>query len=84
MIFDSLAAASIARGLKDRVEGLVLVADGIQIKSEELLAPALLCHKEPARATGLCLLLAGSLWHKGVYNRTFQGIEATYPLCLMP
>ena len=24
--------------------------------------PALLCHKEPA---GLCLLLAGSLWHKG-------------------
>ena len=29
--------------------------------------PALLCHKEPARAskdqTGLCLLLAGSFWH---------------------
>ena len=38
-----------------------------------LLAPAILCHKEPARAskvpTTLCLLLAGSLWHEGDYNR---------------
>ena len=25
-------------------------------------------------------LLAGSLWHKGAYNRTFPCMEATYPL----
>ena len=31
--------------------------------------------------TGLCLLLAGSLWHKGANNRTFPCMEATYPLC---
>ena len=36
-----------------------------RIKSEELLAPALLCHKEPALGGVFCLLLAGSLWHKG-------------------
>ena len=30
-----------------------------------MLAPAILCHKEPARELGVfCLLLAGSLWHK--------------------
>ena len=27
------------------------------------------------------LLLAGSLWHKGAYNRTFPCMEATYLLC---
>ena len=57
--------------------------------------PALLCHKEPARRIQspllgalerkipplgeFCLLLAGSLWHKGAYNRTFLCMEATYP-----
>ena len=56
--------------------------------SEELLR-CLLCHKEPARRIqspllgAFCLLLAGSLWHKGAYNRTFQCMEANYPY-LMP
>ena len=27
------------------------------------------------------MLLTGSLWHKGAYNRTFTCMEATYPLC---
>ena len=46
--------------------------------------PALLCHKEPARRIqspllgAFCLLLAGSLWHKGAYNRTFPWMEANY------
>ena len=46
-----------------------------RIKSEELLTPALLCDKEPS-----FLPYAGSLWHKGAYNRTFPCMEATYPL----
>ena len=50
----------------------------VEVRSEELLTPALLCHKEP---TSLCLPYAGSLWHKVAYNRTFQCMEATYPLC---
>ena len=29
-----------------------------------------------------CLLLAGSLWHKGAYNRTFPCIEANYPYAI--
>ena len=51
--------------------------------SEELLR-CLLCHKEPARCIqspllgAFCLLLAGSLWHKGAYNRTFPCMEANY------
>ena len=28
----------------------------------------------------LCLLLAGSLWHEGAYNRAFQCMEVAYPL----
>ena len=60
-----------------------------------LLVPAILCHKEPARASKspysvlwnakyphwgvFCLLLAGSLWHKGAY-RTFPCMEANYPM----
>ena len=39
-------------------KGRVLHLD-VEERSEELLAPALLCHKEPARASK-----AGSLWHK--------------------
>ena len=52
--------------------------------SEELLR-CLLCHKEPAPRIqspllgAFCLLLAGSLWHKGAYNRTFPCMEANYP-----
>ena len=37
--------------------------------TEELRAPALICHKEP---TGLCLPYAGSLWHKGAYSNTMK------------
>ena len=33
--------------------------------------------KPPTRV--FCLLLAGSLWHKGAYNRTFPCMEANYP-----
>ena len=50
-----------------------------------LLRQCLLCHKEPARRIqsplqgAFCLLLAGSLWHKGAYNRTFPCMEANYP-----
>ena len=51
----------------------------VEVRSEELLAPALLCHKERARASKAPY--AGSLWHKGAYNRTFPCMEATYPLC---
>ena len=63
-----------------------LVHLDVEVRSEELLAPALLCHKEPARASkapieGYFLPYAGSLWHKGAYNRTFPCREATYPLC---
>ena len=49
--------------------------------SEELLW-CLLCHKEPAPRIqspllgAFCLLLAGSLWHKGAYSRTFLCMEA--------
>ena len=42
----------------------------VEVRSEELLSPAILCHKEIARAsqerndqTSNFLLLAGSLWH---------------------
>ena len=43
-------------------------------------SPPVLCHKEPARASKapyhfvfvFCLLPAGSLWHKGSYNRTYE------------
>ena len=49
--------------LRDRTDKLVLTILIV------LLAPALLYHKQPARASkdpiGLCLLLAGSLWYKG-------------------
>ena len=56
-----------------------LVHLDVEVRSEDLLALALLCHKEPARASKAPY--AGSLWHKGAYNRTFQCIEACYPLC---
>ena len=29
-----------------------------------------------------CPLLAGSLWHKGAYNRTFPCMEANYPYAI--
>ena len=57
-------------------------------------SPAILCHKEPARASKaplgalerkmgvFCLLLAGSLWHKGAYNRTFPCMEDNYPYAI--
>ena len=37
-----------------------------------ILAPTVFCHKEPARRIRriFCLLLDGSLWHKGDYNKT--------------
>ena len=50
--------------------------------------PALLRHKEPARLIqspllgAFCLLLAGSLRHKGAYNRTFPCMEANYPYAI--
>ena len=50
-----------------------------------LLRQCLLCHKEPARRIqspllgAFCLLHAGSLWHKGAYNRIFPCMEANYP-----
>ena len=53
-----------------------------------LLRQCLLCHKEPARRIqspllgAFCLLLAGSLWHKGAYNRTFPCMEANYPYAI--
>ena len=28
------------------------------------------------------MLLSGSLWHKGAYNRTFPCMEATYPYAI--
>ena len=47
--------------------------------------PALLCHKEPARRItkspflgAFFLILCGSLWHKGAYNRTSLWMEAKY------
>ena len=46
--------------------------------------PALLCHKEPARASKArntphwVLPYAGSLWHKGAYNRTKPRHSSTY------
>ena len=46
--------------------------------SQVMLAPAILCHKEPARASKAPLLLAGSLWHKGAYNRTFPCMETNF------
>ena len=55
--------------------------------SEELLR-CLLCHKEPARRIqspllgAFCLLLAGSLWHKGAYKWTFPCMEANYPYAI--
>ena len=54
------------------------------IRYHDVATPALLCHKEPARRIQrevFCLLLAGSLWHKGAYNRNFPCMEATYPIC---
>ena len=37
-----------------------------QVRDHDVATPALLCHKEPAQGMGVfCLLLAGSLWHKG-------------------
>ena len=29
-----------------------------------------------------CMLLAGSLWHKGAYNRSFPCMEANYPYAI--
>ena len=50
--------------------------------SRVMLAPALLCHKEPARRIQSPRLGAGSLWHKGACNRTFPCMEATYPYAI--
>ena len=66
---------------------LSLVESFIELKYFHIVAtPALLCHKEPTRRIQSPLLgalerllLAGSLWHKGAYNRTFPCMEATYP-----
>ena len=33
-------------------------------------------------AGAFCLLLAGSLWHKAAYNRTFPCMEANYPYAI--
>ena len=49
---------------------LSLVESLIELKYfQDVATPALLCHKEPARRIqspkAPCLLLAGSLWHKG-------------------
>ena len=55
--------------------------------SEELLCQCLLCHKEPAcrfqspLLGAFCLLLAGSLWHKGPLKGPFR---AWKPTILMP
>ena len=61
-----------ALSLVGRVEiVLSLVETFIELKYFHSVAtPALLCHKEPARRIQspigvFCLLLAGSLWHKG-------------------
>ena len=39
-------------------------------------------HLKPPTRGVFCLLLAGSLWHKGAYNRTFLCMEATYPYAI--
>ena len=62
---------------------------------EVSLAQALVCHKVPDRASkdpmGYPLSYAGSLWHKGAFNRSFQCTKANSsirdisfkdPLCL--
>ena len=55
--------------------------------SEELLL-CLLCHKDLGRRIqspllgAFCLLLAGSLWHRGAYNRTFPCMKANYPYAI--
>ena len=67
--------------------GTRLVHLDVEDQVEEMLEPALLCHKEPARriqspllgALERKILLAGSLWHKGAYNRTFPCMEALMP-----
>ena len=63
-IFIIIAKLSLTR----RSLRIRLVHLDVEDSSEELLAPALLCHKEPARRIQspllFCLLLAGSLWHK--------------------
>ena len=60
-----------------------LVHLDVEVRSEELLAPALLCHKEPARALGgiSCptLVLYGI---RAPYNRSFLCMEATYPYAI--
>ena len=69
------------------VERASVVHLDVEDLSEELLQ-CLLCHKEPARRIqspllgAFCLLLAGSLWHKGAYNRTFPCMEANYPYAI--
>ena len=51
-------------------------------------SPAVLRHKEPAWASKapylhiFCLPLAGILWHKGAYTRTFPCMEANYPYAI--
>ena len=74
------------------IESRVVHLD-VEDRSEELLAPALLCHKEPARRIQSPLLGASArkiplggillaprwLWHKGAYNRTLPCMEATFP-----
>ena len=39
-------------------------------------------HSKPPPTRGFGTLLAGSLWHKGAYNRTFPCMEATYPYAI--
>ena len=36
-------------------------------------------HKEPARRIQNAIILAGSLWHKSAFKRTFPCMEANYP-----
>ena len=36
----------------------------------------------PKPPTGLCLLLAGSLWHEDAYNSSFPCMEANYPYAI--
>merc|ERR1719189_1088759 len=51
--------------------------------SEELLRQQSYAIKNQLGHWGVfCLPLAGSLWHKGAYNRTFPCMEANYPCAI--
>ena len=85
------AGAGQVRSLSPHLMRIILISIQIQKPSEQALIVSILTRCDPEWTTAVVrdhdivtpalLGLAGSLCHKGAYNRTFPCMEATYPFC---